>query len=350
MSHAPQNLAPARIPLMKMPVAFYGISYNYRDAVGNDPSKPRDIRIVTEASKAALERLDAYVTRIADGLVAEITQALKSKGPAMVSEHISQAAWTMPIVLHRLPTDCEIPIKLIPLLHEHMYYVYSTYRSTGDQTLAAFVVGYSEYLYYLLDDAKSDPIPGSDRKFHVEQLLRGNPYWAIKWLEKHYDEQQFQDLLNNIYSMREHDAWCAHCYHWLRTRSARPEVKKEEAVKILETLGSSPYVALITAVQYRDINVDSLLPEVERHPMWAYNWLRLVGDKRGNVTTLLNVLTLWTPWGVQYLEDMQYIPKELRMSPEDASEMWESIKQKAANPYWAEWLDRYQEKREKKRP
>jgi hypothetical protein len=349
MSQTQQPRALARIPLMKMPVAFYGISYKYEDAVDNDPAKPSDIRLITNANKEALERLDAYVTRITNDLVAEITNALKSKGPVMVSENISQAAWTMPIVLHRLPTDCEIPIKLLPLLHEHMYYVYSTYRSTGDPNLADFVVGYSEYLYYIMDDPKSDPIPGRTREFQLEQLLRGNPYWAIKWLEKHYDEQSFQNLLNNIYSMREHDAWCAHCYHWLKTHSATPEVKREEAVKILETLGSSPYVALITALQYRDINVDPLLPEVEKYPMWAHNWLRLVGDKRGNVTHLINTLTKWTPWGVQYLEDMQFIPKDLRMSPEDSREMWESIKQKATNPYWAEWLDRFQEKWEKKR-
>jgi len=85
MSQTQQPRALARIPLMKMPVAFYGISYKYEDAVDNDPAKPSDIRLITNANKEALEPLDAYVTRITNDLVAEITNALKSKGPVMVS-------------------------------------------------------------------------------------------------------------------------------------------------------------------------------------------------------------------------------------------------------------------------
>ena len=137
-------------------------------------------------------------------------------------------------------------------------------------------------------------------------------------------------MLGHIYGLRENEAYGAHCYHWLKTRTATPEVKLEELTKVLGAFGSNPYIAIVTAMEYPDIDVEPLLTDIKSSPMWTYNWLRLV--KRPPSPHLVQTLLEWVPWAIQYIHDM---------NPADAPELIEQIKLKPKNQYWDPWLDRY---------
>ncbi len=336
--NAPPSPATGPLPILKIPLRFYGLSSNPHPS-----RKPEDV-----------DKLDRYVDRLADALKAEIGK-FKEKDTTNVSEELYRAVRTMPAALFRLPDECEVPTALFTILDEHIYYVYSAFTAQPkpDPNLALMLAGYPEYIYYILMSETSSSTMLSQSQENSLKVLLGNPFWAIKWLEGHFSDDGYKALLNSLYQLKEQDAYSAHCYHWLKTRNASYEVKREEINKILSTLGSQPYIALITALEYHDIEVDQLLVEVEKSPMWSYNWLRLVGDKRGNVNRLLGNMTSWVPWGVQYIKDRE--PTErLRGAGQrarhlaEANEMVEQIRLKPGNAWWDEWLEPFLEEWEQK--
>jgi hypothetical protein len=111
-------------------------------------------------------------------------------------------------------------------------------------------------------------------------------------------------------------------------------MKREELAKVLSVFGNQPYIAIITALEFPDVEVGPLLSAVQDSPMWSCNWLRLTKN-RGVNHKMIETLLGCAPWCIQYINDV---------NPPDAAELLEQIKLRPRNPWWNEWLDIYLEK------
>jgi hypothetical protein len=320
----PQTTQGGQLPILKIPLVFYGLP--------SDPSVPRRSGDIT--------RLDEYVVRLTEELKVQITKAQASNATS-IPDDLYRAVKTMPAAMFRLPDEYEVPIGLFTILNDHVYYVYSAYKagSVPDPHLEQLLSGYPEYIYYLLKAETGQGGVLSQTQENSVRSMFNNPFWAIKWLEHHYSDTMYKEMLRNIFNLKDHDACSAHCYHWLKTRNQSPEVKKEELAKMLSVFGNQPYIAIITALEFPDVAVEPLLTEVQHSPMWTYNWLRLVRNRGESHKMIQNLLT-WIPWGIQYIHDV---------NPPDAPELLEQIKRKPKNPWWDEWLDIYLQKRKQNR-
>jgi hypothetical protein len=315
------------LSILKVPLDFYGLSA--------DPKGKR--------SSEAIEKLSEYVDQLTAELKVQIGN-IKDGKITNVSTELLRATRTMPAALFRLPDDCEIPIPLFSILHEHIYYVYRTHQKTPDPHLAAMLVGYPEYVYYLMqNEGLPDGTLDEAQQTTVRSLLP-NPPWTIKWLEQYYrqgklsgfPEVLFKELLNSLYNLHDHDGTNAHCYHWLKTRTDTYEAKTAEMAQLLAAIGTNPFIAIITAREFPKLDVEPLLVEVQESPMWSYHWLRYV--ERGRTTKMIQNLINWIPWGVQYIHDQK---------PAEAKELLAQMKFKQSdtsnqrNPWWTKWLEDY---------
>ena len=162
--NAPPSPATGPLPILKIPLRFYGLSSNPHPS-----RKPEDV-----------DKLDRYVDRLADALKAEIGK-FKEKDTTNVSEELYRAVRTMPAALFRLPDECEVPTALFTILDEHIYYVYSAFTAQPkpDPNLALMLAGYPEYIYYILMSETSrlhdaQPVPGKLAQSVARQSVLGD--------------------------------------------------------------------------------------------------------------------------------------------------------------------------------
>lgn len=305
------------LPILKIPLAFYGLD-----------SKPGSVH-----TAESLGLVSAYVDQLTEELKKEILN-LKTANQANLPEELYSAVKTMPVALFRLPDEYEVPIALFSILHEHIYYVFHTYQNnaTPDQNLEALLAGYPEYIYYMLTDKSGKSQMLNNSPENAIRSMFGSPFWVIKWLEDHYRKDTHHELLKSIYNLHEHDACSAHCFHWLKTKAMEPTEKAEELTKMLTALSTQPYIALITAMEFPDIDTDMLLTEIQQSPMWTYNWLRHI--KKPPTPQMVQTLIKWAPWGIQYIHDLK---------PADADDILKQILQSPSNKHWEPWLKRYQD-------
>ena len=315
----PQTTRGRPLPILKIPLAFYGLP--------SDASAPR--------RAGDIARLDGYVSRLTGELTSAIKNAEAGTAPRFADD-LYQAVKIMPVAIFRIPDNYEVPPSLFTILHDHIYYVYSAYKAsaTPDLNLEYLLAGYPEYQYHMLSDQIGHGEVLSQSEENSVHAMFNNPFWAIKWLEHHFVDDTYKEMLRHIYNLKDHDAWAAHCFHWLKTRTATPEMKREELAKVLSVFGNQPYIAIITALEFPDIETGPLLSAVQDSPMWSCNWLRLTKN-RGVNHKMIETLLGCTPWGIQYINDV---------NPPDAAELLEQIKLRPKNPWWNEWLDIYLEK------
>lgn len=312
---------PKALPILKIPLAFYGLSGRMGEA-----HKLEDIN-----------RLSTYVDMLTEELKREIVN-LKTSNSANLPDALYNAVKTMPVALFRLPDEYEVPISLFNILHEHIYYVYHTFKNNPvpDPNLETLLTGYPEYVYYMLEDETLKSSMVGQAQQNAVRSMFNNPFWVIKWLEKHFDQNIYHEMMRSIFNLHDHDACSAHCYHWLKTKSADTAAKLEELsdAKLLNALSTQPYIALITAMEYPGVDLEALVSEIQSSPMWSYNWLKFV--RNGATPKMIQTLVKWVPWGVQYIHDLK---------PADAEELLDQMLKNPENKYWKPWLDRYLESR-----
>ena len=156
-----------------------------------------------------------------------IIKNAKASNDARFADGLYQAVKIMPIAIFRIPDKYEVPASLFTILHDHIYYVYSAYKAsaTPDPNLEYLLGGYPEYQYHMLSDQIGHGEVLSQSEENSVHAMFNNPFWAIKWLERHFVDDTYKEMLRHIYNLKDHDAWAAHCFHWLKTRTATPEVK-----------------------------------------------------------------------------------------------------------------------------
>ena len=63
------------------------------------------------------------------------------------------------------------------------------------------LAGYPEYIYYILMSETSSSTMLSQSQENSLKVLLGNPFWAIKWLERHFSDDGYKALLNSLYQL-----------------------------------------------------------------------------------------------------------------------------------------------------
>lgn len=313
----------ADLSILKIPLAFFGL-------VGAVP--------VSEA----LARLEVYIAK----LKAELQrQAIKSNQVPnyFMPEDFKLALSAMPITLYRVGDEFELPADCAGILFEHAYLAYHAYRQdpTGQRVLLEILQSSPEYVYHLLAEnhqrhergaapitfqLASGDTATTESLEHM--LLLHSPHWSILWLEKRFNEEFFQRILQGIVSLKNHDPGSAHCYHWLQTQHLPPAEAAAGIVRHLETLGGNPWYAFLTALEHPTVDCEPLLKSILESPSWCYQWLRWI--RRGPRHALVDKLSESAPWAIQYLVDVQ---------PADADELFERVRQKNTNPWWNEWIE-----------
>jgi hypothetical protein len=311
--------------ILKIPLAFFGIQGGTPDA-------------------QAARRLEDCIARLKNELRRHAIKA-KEAPDYFMPEDFKQALSAMPIVLFRVGDEFELPVDCAAILFEHAYLAFHAYQQNPqeEKSLLDILQSNPEYIYHLLvKDQEARARGGSPASFQsssgdivttqqMEQmLLLHSPHWSIRWLKRKFNDGFFRRILAVIVSLKNHDAGCAHCHHWLKTQHLSQEERAAKIVGHLETLGTNAWYAFLTALEYPGADCEPLLKSILESPVWCYNWLKWV--RRGPRDVLVEKLLESAPWTVQYLADLK---------PPDAGQLLERIRRKNTNPWWTEWIEFY---------
>ena len=311
--------------ILKIPLAFFGLH--------NSTTDPQAVR-----------RLEDYITRLKNELRQHAIKA-KEAPNYFLPEDFKQALSAMPIVLFRVGDEFEMPVDCAAILFEHAYLAFHAYRQRPqeDKSLLDILQSNPEYLYHLLVENQEKRSRGeAPAPFQLssgdivaikdmeQMLLLHSPHWSILWLKRKFNDDFFRRILQVIVSLKNHDAGCAHCHHWLQTQHLPPEERTATILKHLPTIGSNAWYAFLTALEHPAADCEPLLKSILESPAWCYNWLKWV--RRGPRDMLVDKLLESAPWTVQYLVELE---------PPDAAQLLERVRQKNANRWWTEWIDFY---------
>ena len=295
-----------QMQILKLPLAFYGLSSDAEVA----------------SNTAAVDHLRSHVA-------AMVTDLCSKK--ETVPKDLREALVAMPLPVFWMPDEFEVPRELLPQIHDHLYYVYNLFISgnRSDPQLEALLTTQSEYCYRLL---YSKHCLLQNESVLWPNLLQ-QPVMALNWIGKSTTlnkTEAYQELLRHIYDNRAVSSWHAHCCYWLISRNSSQDEKLAALPAFLPVLSTNPYVAMITALEYPKTNVGLLTSEVQKSPMWTYNWLR--HTKLDMTPEMRKTLIECVPWAVQYVNDL---------NPPNAREILAELLQEPHNKWWCEWLYAY---------
>ena len=311
--------------ILKIPLAFFG----FHGGAG-DPQ--------------AVQRLEKYIAKLKQELRQHALKAIEAPN-YFLPEDFKQALSVMPIVLFRVGDEFEMPVDCAAILFEHAYLAFHAYRQRPkeDKSLLDILQSNPEYIYHLLvEHQEQRSRGGAPAPFQLssgdivsikdmeQMLLLHSPHWSILWLKHKFSEEFFRRILQVIVSLKNHDAGCAHCHHWLQTQHLPQAERTATILKHLPTIGGNAWYAFLTALEHPAADCEPLLKSILESPAWCYNWLKWV--RRGPRDLLVDKLLESAPWAVQYLVDLE---------PPDAGQLFERVRQKNTNPWWTEWIDFY---------
>ena len=309
-----------QMQILKLPLAFYGLA-----------SEPK-----MASSGSEIEILRWYV----NDMVSTLCRAKQA-----IPNDLRNALVAMPLPVFRALRawvgwqrarplrldEYEVPAELFSLIYDHLYYVYNLFTAGNrlDPQLEAMLTTQPEYCYLLLNS--NHWLLQNEQS--VWPMLLEHPVMALNWIRKSATLDKiaaYQELLHYMYQHREVNAWHAHCYHWLITINSSQDEKLAALASFLPVLSTNSHVAMITALEYPETDIGRLTTEVEKSPMWTYNWLR--HTKLGMTPGMRKTLISCVPWAVQYVNDLH---------PPDAREILAELLQELHNKWWCDWLYAY---------